>query len=199
MPALLILSLLAFGCDPGGGGDLLFTERSDSSPQAEAEDENPAEGTVRSNVELDDQQQMGKKLLILPFTNATRSSELDTLIGGVPLIIKRIFDNDRFVSAESVEHSVFDSITARAGLSPGEIPSMEIARLFRESHNADVILCGRIMMDQNNLIIEPKIYAFNGEGATEEELPQMEVRTRNFLNIFDPLTERIRDYLVELQ
>lgn len=199
IPALLLLSLLASGCGQSGEGELLFTESSSPTPQAEAPAEDTAEGTLRSDVELNDQQQREKKLLILPFANATKSTELDTIINGLPLIIQRIFDNDRFISAESVGRDTFEATSTRAGLSPEDTPSMEIARLFRQSYKADVILGGRILMENRNLIIEPKIFTFNGEAETEEELPQMEVRLRNILNFINPLSEKIRDYLVELQ
>jgi hypothetical protein len=200
IPALLVLALSFGACGKNAGEDeLVFTEQPDRSAPVTGAESPTAESPLRSNVELSGQEQPRRKLLILPFVNATKSTDFDILISGLPQLIQRVFAEDRFVVAESIAKDSYEEFAALHGLGSNEDASMELARMYHNSHNADLILCGRIMMTEKNLLIEPRLFAFTGDEGTEEDLPPMEIRPDNFLKSFNPLTERIRDYLIDLK
>jgi hypothetical protein len=199
-PVVLVLVLILYGCTSGAPGeDLVFTEQSDQARQERTEEGTSEDSTVRSNVELSGQEQPHRRLLILPFANATNSSEYDILISGLPQLIQRIFDNDRFVSAETISPDSYAEVAAMHGIGSDSMPGIELARQLHQSYRVDMILCGRIMTVNRNLLIEPKVFMFPDEEGSEEVMGPMAVRPSNFLSFINPLTERIKDSLVDLR
>jgi hypothetical protein len=199
-PALLVLIMSLYGCSSGAPGeDLVFTEKTGQSRPEGTEEAKAEDSTVRSNVELSEQEQPHRKLLILPFANATNSSEYDILISGLPQLIQRIFDNDRFVTAETISPDSYAEVAATHGIGGESLPGIELARQLHQSYGVDMILCGRIMTVNKDLLIEPKVFMFPDEEGNEEVMRLMTVRPSNFLSFINPLTEKIKDSLVDLR
>ena len=185
-------------CAPQAQDDLVFTESGEQagsqSEQGSADSE-----TVRSDVEVPDTDVQRKTLLILPFVNNSRNPNIDFLIKGMPELIGQVFENDRFILPVTIDPNSHNSLIRSHGLAGGEIIDMEIARLYHLEQKADLILCGTINESDRDLVIVPHLFTFGGDEGTEEQLPQLMVRPGNFLRFVNPLTESIKNYLVERQ
>lgn len=191
------MGLLA-ACAPQAQDELVFTESGDrapSEPEARADDSE----TVRSDVELPDTETQRKTLLILPFHNNSRNPNIDFLVRGMPELIGQVFENDRFILPIMVDPDSHRELVQRHGIAWGDTIGIEVARIYHIERQADLILCGTINELDRDLIIAPRLFAFGGEEETEEQLPQLMVRPSNFLRFVNPLTESIKNYLVERQ
>jgi len=196
--AVFVLALLS-ACVPSGESELEFTETLDQPTQDVDGEQTADQETVRGAVEIAGEQQR-KRLLILPFSNASGSSKIDVFVKGLPGLIKAIFDNDRFISPSIADSNSHLSLMRSSGLAPGEIANMEIASRYHEEQDVDVVLCGRIFYrDRDVIVIEPRIFSFTGGENREEDLPPMRVSLSNFVHFVNPLAEKIRDMMVEIR